>query len=375
MTTKRAQKTAAELAELCGAILEGNGDLAVTGPCGLGEAEADHVSFLAQPKYIAQLETTRAGVVLVSEDQVVERDDLVLLRCKSPESSFTQVILAFAPEVPEIPEGVSPYAHIDPTADVHPTARVAAGAQVGPGGSVGARTILHPGVIVSAHGKVGPDTILHPHVVIYPYSEVGARCVLHAGAVIGCHGFGFHPIPAGVPEQPLWHKTPQVGNAVVEDDCELGSSVAIDCARFGTTRVRRGCKLDNMVHVGHNVDVGEDTLLLAQVGIAGSTTIGKQVIIAGQAGVAGHKTIGDGAKVLGGSGVISNIAAGEEVIGFPTGPRRQKLRAMVGGDRAAKNIRVLKDEVRELRAQVRQLLELQGGSEAAPAEEIGETEA
>jgi UDP-3-O-[3-hydroxymyristoyl] glucosamine N-acyltransferase len=363
MSTIGGQKTVAELAELCGGSVEGQGNLAITGPAGLADAAEGNVSFLAQPKYAAQLETTAASAVLVAMDQVVERKDLALVRCESPEAAFTRVILAFAPDIPEMPGGHSSHASIDPAASVHPGARVAAFVSIGPGATVADGAVLHPGVVLGAHSRVGADTVLHPHVVIYPYAEVGARCIVHAGTVIGSDGFGFHPVPAGVPEQPLWQKTPQVGNAVVEDDCEIGANSAIDCARFGSTRIGRGCKLDNMVHVGHNVQVGENTLLLAQVGIAGSTTIGKNVIIAGQAGVTGHVHVGDGAVVMGGAGVIADVEAGAEMFGYPAGKRREKLRGIVGAEKAGKDVRALKKEVKELSSRLEELLAREGQSQ------------
>ncbi len=359
MSMNGGQRTVAELAELCEATVEGGGhsggDLVITGPAGLGDAGSTEVSFLAQPKYAPQLETTGAGVVLVAKDQVVERTDLVLLRCDNPEARFTQVILSFAPVIPEQAPGVSELAHVDPSAQVAADARLAAHVTVGPGAVIAAGSALHSGVSIGAHAKVGAGTVLHPNVVLYPYAEVGARCVIHAGTVVGSDGFGFHPVPAGVPEQPLWQKTPQAGNAVVEDDCEIGSGVTIDCARFGSTRIGRGCKVDNQVHVAHNVQVGPDTLLLAHVGIAGSSTVGKNVIIAGQAGVTGHVHIGDGAVILGGAGVIADVAPGAEMFGYPAGPRREKLRGIVSAEKAGREVRVLKKEIKELHAQLEEL--------------------
>lgn len=349
------QRTVAELAELCGATLEGPGDLAITGPAGLADAGPTEVSFLAQPKYASQLETTRAGAVLVARDQAVERTDLTLLRCDSPEASFTQVILGFAPSIPEQAPGISEFARVDPSAVVAADARLAANVVVGPGATVGAGVVLHAGVVIGAHAKVGAGTVFHPNVVLYPYSEVGERCVVHASAVLGSDGFGFHPVPEGVPADPLWHKTPQAGNVVVEDDCEIGAAVTIDCARFGSTRVSRGCKLDNQVHLGHNVQVGKDTLLLAQVGIAGSSTVGKNVIIAGQAGITGHVHIGDGALILAQAGIIADVAPKAEMIGYPAGPRREKLRSIIGAEKAGKEVRVLKKQVKELQAQIEEL--------------------
>ncbi len=357
MSTIGGQRTVAELAELCGATVEGDTHLVITGPSGLGDAGPAEVSFLAQPKYAPQLETTRAGAVLVAKDQAVERTDLALLRCDNPEAAFTQIILSFAPDIPEQAAGISKLAHVDPSAQVAADASLAAHVSVGPGAVIEAGATLHPGVAIGAHAKVGPDTILHPGVVLYPYAEVGARCVVHAAAVIGSDGFGFHPVPEGVPAAPLWHKTPQAGNAVVEDDCEIGAGVTIDCARFGSTRIGRGCKLDNQVHVAHNVQVGPDTLLLAHVGIAGSSTVGKNVIVAGQAGVTGHVHIGDGAVILAGAGVIADVPPGAEMFGYPAGPRREKLRSLVSAEKAGKEVRVLKKEIKELRSQLKEIRE------------------
>ncbi|QDV06620.1 UDP-3-O-acylglucosamine N-acyltransferase [Planctomycetes bacterium Poly30] len=362
MSTIGGQKTVAELAELCGATVEGRGDLVITGPAGLRDATAGEISFLSQEKYAAQLGTTHASAVLVAPGQKVEREGLVLLRVENPEAAFTRVILAFAPEIPELRSGVSPLASIDESASVHPGARIAAHVCIGPGASVADGAVLHPGVIVSAHARVGEGSVLHPNVVLYPFCEVGARCILHAGAVIGADGFGFHPVPAGLPEKPLWQKTPQVGNAVIEDDCEIGANTTIDCARFGSTRIGRGCKVDNLVHVGHNVQVAENTLLLALAGIAGSSTIGKNVIIAGQAGITGHVHVGDGAIVMGGAGIIADVEPGAEMFGYPAGPRREKMRSLVSAEKAGKDVRALKKEIKELRSQLEGLIALQAPS-------------
>lgn len=371
MSMNGGQRTVAELAELCGAVVEGDGGLVITGPAGLRDAAEGQVSFLTQEKYASQLGTTAASAVLVKPDQAVERAGLTLLRVENPEAAFTKVILAFAPEIPEMPEGVSPGAAIDESAVVHSSARISANVCIGPGARVGEGAVLHPGVVVSAHATVGPDTILHPHVVLYPHCEIGARCIVHAGSVIGADGFGFHPVPAGLPEKPLWQKTPQVGNAVVEDDCEIGANVTIDCARFGSTRIGRGCKVDNLVHVGHNVQVDEDTLLLAHVGIAGSSTIGKNVIIAGQAGITGHVHIGDGAIIMGGAGVIADVEPGVEMFGYPAAPRREKLRSIVSADKAGKEVRGLKKEIKELRSLLEGLMAREGqphSGQASPGE-------
>lgn len=335
----------------------------ITGPAGLGDAGPSEVSFLAQAGYASQLGTTEAGAVLVSAALPVERTDLALVRCEDPERAFTRVILAFAPEIPPVPVGVHPGAFVHADATLGEGVAVAECVSVGPGSVIGSGAVLHAGVSVGAGAVVGPDSILHPRSVIYPHSEVGARCIIHAGAVIGSEGFGFHHDGTG------WKKTPQVGRAVLEDDVEVGAGSTIDCARFGATRIGAGSKIDNLVHVGHNVQVGRNCLLLAHVGIAGSTVIEDNVIIAGQAGVTGHVRIGKGARIAGGSGVTKDVPAGEEWFGYPAGPSREKLRSLVSAERAGADARALKKEIKGLRQELEALREAMraalGGPEAA----------
>ena len=346
--------TLSELAERCGGTAEGNGSLQITGPAGLSDAGPSEVSFLAQAGYASQLATTQAGVVLVGTDVQVDRPGLALIRCEDPERAFTQVILAFAPEIPRIPEGVHPGAFLHQEAEVADGVAIAERVSVGPGAVIESGAMLHAGVTVGAGARVGRDSVLHPGVVVYPHSEVGQRCIVHACTVIGSEGFGFHH------DGTSWKKTPQAGRAVLEDDVEIGAGSAIDCARFGATRIGAGTKLDNLVHVGHNVQVGRNCLLLAHVGVAGSTVIEDNVILAGRVGVTGHVRIGKGARVAGGSGVTKSVPAGEEWFGYPAGPSREKLRGIVSAERAGNDLRALKKEVKGLRAELQALREAVG---------------
>ena len=350
-----------ELAALCGADLEGDGALQVTGPCGLADAAEGQISFLTQAAYAPLVETTSASAVVLARDVVVERTDLALLRCDDPEQAFSRVVVAFAPEPPLPPVGV------DPSAVVHPTAEVSEGARIGPLVSVGASAIvsagviLHAGVQVGAHSKLGRETEIHSNVVLYPYTVVGERCVIQGNSVLGSDGFGF--LFDGV----RWVKTPQVGNVVLGDDVEVGAGCTVDCARFGSTTIGEGCRLDNLVHVGHNVTVGKHTLLLAQVGVAGSTRIGNGVILAGQSGVAGHLSIGDGALVAARAGVTKDLAAGGQFYGYPAGPRRERLRSIARTQRLPGELEALKGEVRELRSRLESaLMRLESAGEGAP---------
>lgn len=314
------RRTLTELARLCGATLDGDGARLVDGPADLGEAGPNEISFFAHPRYKEKLAATRAGAVIVALDCDVPRRDAVFLRVKDPSRAFTQVVQAFQDPVPPPVPGVHPSAvveagaHVAASASIGPLCHVAAGARLGE------RVVLHAGVSIGHDTAVGDDSVLHPGVRLYPRVTVGARCILHAGTVVGSDGFGFEPTREG------WVKIPQVGTVVVEDDVEIGANCALDRGRFGATRIGRGAKLDNLVHVAHNVIVGESALLIAQVGIAGSATIGKRAILAGQVGVAGHTHVGDGARLGGQSGVVADIPAGQDYMGTPAHPRGDALR-------------------------------------------------
>lgn len=317
MTTR----TLDELAALVGATLEGDGSRAVVGPAALAEAGEDEVSFLGNPRYLPLLSTTRAAGVLV--DRVIQspRGDLTLLRCDDPGRAFTRIIEAFAAPAPARPPGVDPSAWVDPSATLEE------GVHVGPlcileaGAVVERGAVLVARVYVGRESRVGPETVLHPGVALYPGVSVGARCILHAGCVIGADGFGFDRTEAG------WIKVPQCGTVAVEDDVEIGANSAIDRGRFGATRVGRGTKIDNLTHVAHNCILEEDTLLCAQVGLAGTTRIGRGAILGGQAGVIGHVAVGPGARIGGQAGVTSDVPPGQDWTGWPARPSGEVLRA------------------------------------------------
>jgi len=341
------QWTLAELARLCGAELQGDGTRVVDGPASLREAGPRHVSFYAQARYRPDLDSTRAAGVLVPAGTELSRPGPALLVCKDPNSAFTRVVAAFVePEAPAAP-GVHPTACVDREARVHegasvgPLCRVAAGCELASGVQLVSGVHLGRGVCV------GEGSVLHPGVVVYPGSTIGARCTIHAGSVIGSDGFGFEPTREG------WQKIPQVGNAVIEDEVEIGANVTIDRGRFGSTRIGRGSKIDNLVQIGHNVVVGEGVLLIAQTGIAGSTRIEARAILAGQVGVQGHVTIGAGARIGGQVGVFGDVPPGEEWTGYPARPHRDSLRSLVEVQRLPK----LVDRVRELERRLKSLEE------------------
>jgi len=314
------QRTASELAELCEAVLEGDGARVLVGPAALDEARADQVSFVRSERHAAGLAATRAGAVLVPLELRSPRADLALLRCADPSRAFSRVVEAFRPALPRPAPGVHP------SAVVHPSARIGAGASigalcvVGERAEIGERAVLHPHVVVGPLARVGADSVLCPGVVLYERVELGRRCLIHAGTVLGSDGFGFEPGAAG------WEKVPQYGTVLVGDDVEMGANCAIDRGRFDATRIGNGVKLDNLVHLAHNVVVEDGALLIAQVGVAGSTRIGARAILAGQVGVAGHLDIGAGARVGAQSGVGQDIAPGRDHFGTPSREKGETLR-------------------------------------------------
>ncbi len=279
----------------------------------LSEASADEVSFCALVEYRQQVADTGAAAVIVAVDFEPPAGtpvDLALIRVDNPYLAAASVVHHFFPER-------------EPAAAIHPSAVIADSAEIGDGVAVGpwaivgedcvigAGTRLGAGCVLADGTRVGADCRMLPNVTVYPSVVVGDRVIVHAGAVLGSDGFGY-AIDGG-----KHVKIPQVGGVVIGDDVEIGANACIDRAALGTTRIAHGTKIDNLVQIGHNCDVGPDSILCGQVGVAGSTRIGKGVMIGGQAGVGGHLSVGDGAMIAGGSGVTSTVAAGTRVGGYP----------------------------------------------------------
>ena len=308
-----------ELAERIGARLAGEGDAVVHGIAPIEEAGPGEVTFLANPKYARFVLGTKATAVIAKA--TVEGAQASFLLADNPYLAFARAVEVFHP--PErLPEGVSPLASI------HPSARIGAGATVSPfvvveeRVSIGDRTVVYPGVYLGKGVEVGEDCLLYPNVVLYHGVRAGSRVILHAGCVIGSDGFGFAPTAEG------YRKIPQVGTVEIGDDVEIGANTTIDRASLGVTRVSRGTKLDNLIQVGHNVVIGEDTVIAAQTGISGSSRIGRRVMIGGQAGLAGHLEIGDGVMLGAKSGVPASLDASESRAwsGIPAMPHPVWLR-------------------------------------------------
>lgn len=339
-------RTASEIAELCGATLEGDGARSLTGPAALGEARAEHISFLGNPRYVAQLAESAAGAVIVARDLELERGHLTLLRVDNPNRAFSQVIELFRPPASRQAAGVHASAVLAEDVELGEGVSIGALAVVAGGACLGAGVVLHQGASVGPDCRIGANSVVHPNVTLGAGTVLGERCCVHAGSTLGSDGFGYDPGPAG------WEKVPQCGSVELGDDVEIGANCAIDRGRFGPTRILSGTKIDNLVHVAHNVQVGPGALLIAQVGLAGSCRVGKASIIAGQAAVNGHVSVGDHVRVGGQSGVIKDLLEPGDYWGTPILGKTEQVRAMA----VYRNLPKLQRRVKELEAKLEVLL-------------------
>lgn len=310
--------TLKQLAERIGAEAVGDQELLIHSAHTLDEAGPGQVSFLANPKYLKQLEATRAAAVIVAP--AVASGRLALLKANDPYFAFMQAVVALHGHRRHPHDGLHPQAHVDPTA------------------TVGERCVLYPGVFVGPRATVGRDCVLYPNVVVYDDCVLGERVIVHAGTSIGHDGFGY-ATHGGV-----HHKIPHVGNVVVEDDVEFGANCSVQRAVLGSTVIGRGTKLGDNVAVGHAAKVGPHGLIVAHAGIAGSATIGHHVTLAGQVGVAGHLRIGDHVTAAGQSGVIGDLPDRSVVMGSPAMPVRSARRVYA----VFRNLPELQERVRKL---------------------------
>ncbi|HEU4385650.1 MAG TPA: UDP-3-O-(3-hydroxymyristoyl)glucosamine N-acyltransferase [Anaeromyxobacteraceae bacterium] len=344
--------TLSELAARAGGEVEGDGSLRIEGVRGLEDAGPGDLSFLANRKYRHAFERSRAAAVIVSRDEAVPPGRTVV-RAQDPYLAFAKACTAFHPP-PEVAPELAQEAVVHPSARVHPSAQVMPLAFVGPGAEIGARTVLYPGVFVGADARVGDDCILHPNAVVREGCLVGHRCILQPGCVVGADGFGFaFDMEGEGGSGPRHYKVPQAGIAVIEDDVEIGANSCVDRATLGRTVVGRGAKLDNLVQIGHNVQVGPLCLLAGQVGIAGSTTIGMGAVFGGQAGAINHLEIGAGAKFGAQTGVLGDVPPGETYTGYPAIPHAEWLRSSA----ALRKLPELLKRVRELEKEIARLKE------------------
>jgi UDP-3-O-[3-hydroxymyristoyl] glucosamine N-acyltransferase len=332
-----------DLAERLGCTLRGDGSLEIGRVVGVDEAGPGDLTFIANPRYVHRLATTRASAVIVGPDLTASLPSLVTA---NPYLAFARAKALLHP-APRPEPGVHASAQVHPTAVLGEGVSVGPLAVVGPRTRVGARSVLHPHVCLYQDVVVGEDCVLHSGVHVREGCRIGDRVVIQNGAVIGADGFGFAKDEAG-----RYQKIPQTGIVVIEDDVELGALTAVDRAASGETRIGRGTKIDNLVQIGHSVTIGEHSVLAGQVGIAGSTRVGDHVTLAGQVGVAGHLSIGDGAIATAQTGIPGDVPAGAFVSGYPAIENRAWLKASAVFAKLPELLRRVRELERRLEARL-----------------------
>lgn len=312
------------IASLIDGKVEGDGNVRLTGFAKIEEAAPGYVTFIANPKYSHYIYETEASAVLVSDDFVVERPvSPVLIRVKDPYVALADLMNAMESTRPR-PQGIEQPCFIAEGVVVPDDAYIGAFAYIGKGVHLGKGVKVYPQSYIGENVTIGDGTVIRAGVRIYQDCVIGKECIIHSGAVIGADGFGFAPRPDGT-----YEKIPQIGNVVIDDDVEIGANTTVDRATFGSTRIGKGTKLDNLIQVAHNVEIGTGNVFAAQVGVAGSTKIGDFNQVGGQVGFAGHIHVGNMNQFGAQSGIPNNVGDGNRLIGYPAVGLRQFAKTQV----------------------------------------------
>ncbi len=337
-----------KLSDLAGALgcpLHGDGDIEITGVSGMEQAAPGQITFLANPRYAPKVKNTRASAILVSSP--LPSFPIATLISQNPYLDFARALaLFYQPPVP--PVGIHPLAFVDATAEVGENASIGPFAVIGARVKLGRNAVLHPHAVIYEGAEIGEDFLAHSHTTVREFCKIGSRVILQNGVVIGGDGYGFAKRKDGSHQ-----KIVQSGIAVIDDDVEIQTLTSVDRATMGETRVKRGAKIDSLVQIGHASVVGEDNIICAQTGLAGSSILEKNVLLAGQVGVSGHLTIHDNVIVYAQSGIGGDVAAGSLVSGSPAFDNREWLRAITAFQKLPdllKTVRQLEKRVKELEA-------------------------
>ncbi len=342
--------TLRELADRVGGQVVGPADLIITGINTLESAGPEEITFLTNPKYAPQVSGTRAAAIIVAPG--TDTGDLPRLEAANPYLALARLAAAYL--TPPRPEpGLDEGCHVDPTARVGEGVRIFPGVYVGREAVIGPDTVLYPGVFIGAEATIGAGCLLYPNVVVLDRCILGDRVICQPGVVIGGDGFGF------APDGEQWFKLVQTGVAVIGDDVELQANTCVDRGALGATVVESGVKVDNLVQLAHSVRVGQNTVIAAQTGVAGSTTIGRHAVIAAQVGIAGHLHMGDGATLTARAAVMNDVEPGSIMYGVPARPRREASRLYGSLGRLPETDRL----VRQLVGRVEELERRLGGKE------------
>ncbi|MDP8216362.1 MAG: UDP-3-O-(3-hydroxymyristoyl)glucosamine N-acyltransferase [Candidatus Kaelpia imicola] len=348
----RLDLTLTRIAKLIDGEVIGDGSIIIKGLSGIKEAQEGDITFVANPKYFSLINTTRASAVITS--QAVEGTDKPIIKTENPSLAFAKLVSHFAPDENGIKPGVHPTAIIGKDVKLGENVSIGPYVVVSDGAFIGDNTVLQAGVYVGSYSKIGASCTIYSHVAVRERVTIGSNVIIHSGTVIGSDGFGYATV------KDVHYKIPQIGTVFIEDDVEIGANVTIDRARFGKTHIKRGTKIDNLVQIAHNVEIGENSIVVAQSGISGSTNIGRGVILAGQSGVVGHINIGDNARVAAQAGVTKSVPEGEVVSGYPARPHgtAKRINACVQKlPEFYKCIKGLQKKIEDLESELRELRE------------------
>jgi UDP-3-O-[3-hydroxymyristoyl] glucosamine N-acyltransferase len=336
------------IAEFLQGEILGDPDVVVSNVAKIEEGKPGTLAFLANPKYSKYLYSTEASIILINKDLKLEQEiKPTLIRVENAYESFASLLQLYEESKPK-KKGISELASIHNSASVGEDNYIGEFACISEGAVIGNKVSIYPQVYIGSDVKIGNNTTIFPGVKIYHECVIGDNCVIHAGVVIGSDGFGFAP-----QSDNHYKKIPQIGNVIIENDVELGANTTIDRATMGSTIIRKGVKLDNLVQVAHNVEIGENTVIVSQTGIAGSAKIGKNCTIAGQVGIVGHLKIGDNVIVAAQSGVSTNIADGSVVLGSPATPISNARKSIA----IYRNLPELRTRINEMEKQLTSLKE------------------
>jgi len=337
-----------DIADAVEGTLKGDGNILIKGIAGLREAREGDISFLANQKYLSELKSTHASAVLVPMGIEKPFPSLSSIQVQNPYYAFSLVLRAFYGK-PYRPTGISSQAVLGEGVTIGKDPSIGPFVTLGKGTRLGDRVTVHAGSFVGEDTEIGDDCLIYPNVTIRERAVLGKRVIIHSGTVIGSDGFGY------AEHKGQHHKILQVGNVIIEDDVELGANVAIDRAALGRTVIGRGTKVDNLVQIAHNVRIGQHCLLVAQVGISGSTELGNYVTLAGQVGVVGHIRIGDQVIIGAQSGVIKDVSSKKMMSGSPVMDHREWLKAQA----VFSMLPEMKKKLLSLEKQVKELKEIQ----------------
>lgn len=342
------KKTLGEIAGLIGGEVVGDGSIEISGLTGIEKAGPGDLVFARDARYLREAEATQVSAVIVPLE--IGSSSKPIIRVKNPDYAFSKLLESEAPGH-KVQKDVHPTAIIGKNVKFGKNISIGANVVIGDESEIGDDTVIYPLVYIGEKVKVGKNVLIYANVSIREETNIGNNTIIHNGTVIGSDGFGF------VKEGGKYYKVPQIGRVVIEDDVEIGANVTIDRATIGETIIKRGTKIDNLVQIAHNVTIGEDCAIVAQVGISGSVEVGNNVILAGQVGVAGHLTIGENSVVAGKSGVTKSIPPNSYVSGFPAQPHKEELKIKASLQRLPPLLKI----VQELEEKVKKIGKIVGG--------------